>query len=167
MSGPNGFDLSLWHDYFLATGGIGAGLAGLVFVAFSINLRSIIATPGVTGRGGEALILLIGLAVVAIVGLWPSDAHGRVGIGIAVVGFGLWLSVTGIEVLTVGRPRSVSDLQFGLRVVLAQLGTIPTILAGVSLASGVGFGLDLLLVSALFGLMGGLIGAWVLVEILR
>ena len=168
MSGPNGFEIGLWHDYFLATGGIGAALAGLVFVAFSINLRSILMTPGVTGRGAEALVLLLGLPLVAIVALWPSDAHGRIGIAIAIVGVALWLEVTGIAVVAARGPRSVTGARLGLRIALGQLGTVPTILAGVSFVTEVGFGLDFLLISAIFGVVGGLIGAWVLlVEILR
>jgi hypothetical protein len=168
MGSSTAFDPALWHDYFLVTGGIGSALAGLVFVAFSINLRPILATPGVIGRGAEALVLLLGLAAVAIVGLWPLDDPRLVGIAIAVVGTVLWLEITGIQVLAVRRPRTVTNVQLGLRILLGQLGTIAAALAGVSLASGVGPGLDLLVIGSLFALLGGMVGAWILlVEILR
>lgn len=164
----HGFDPGLWHDYFLATAGAGAALAGLVFVAFSINLKAILATPGVIGRGAEALVLLLSLTFVSIAGLWPADTVSRIGIAIAVVGVVLWLAVTAIEIVSLRTPGGTNTFQGPLRIVLAQLGTIPTIVAGASLAMGVGLGLDYLVVSAIFALAAGLIGAWVLlVEILR
>jgi hypothetical protein len=164
----HGFDPGLWHEYFLATAGAGAALAGLVFVAFSINLKAILAMPGVTGRGAEALVLLLSPTFVAIVGLWPADTVSRIGIAIAVVGFVLWLVVTGIEIVSLRTPSTTNAFQRLFRIVLAQLGTIPTIVAGASLAMGVGLGLDYLVISAIFALAAGLIGAWVLlVEILR
>lgn len=164
----NGFQLDLWTDYFLATAGVGAALAGLVFVALSINLARILRTPGVTGRGAESLALLLGPTFVAIVGLWPADDPARVGIAIATVGIGLWLTVTTIEFLTVGGSPATTGAQRGLRVLLGQLGTLPIIIAGASLVTGIGFGLDFLVLGAIAGIVAGLVGAWLLlVEILR
>jgi hypothetical protein len=42
-----------WHDFFLAQAGAAGGLAGLVFVAVSINLQEIVSEPGsgLPGRG--------------------------------------------------------------------------------------------------------------------
>lgn len=158
----------LWSAYFVATAGIGAALAGLVFVAFSLNLRAILAGPGVVGRGAEALILLVSPAFVAIVGLWPLHVVPRVGVAIAVVGVVLWLMVTVIALRGRRQPSAVAGNRRIARIVLAQLGTLPIIIAGASLATGVGLGLDFLPPAALFAVSGGLIGAWVLlVEILR
>ena len=163
----NGFQLDLWSDYFLASAGVGAALAGLVFVALSINLARILRTPGVTGRGAEALALLVSPALVGIVGLWPLDDPARVGIAIALVGAGSWLTVTSIQFLST-RAASATAFQRGMRLVLGQLGTLPVIAAGVSLVTGVGFGLDFLVLGALSAIVAGLVGAWVLlVEILR
>ena len=164
----NGFDPALWSDYFLATAGVGAALAGLVFVAFSLNLRPILAAPGVVGRGAEALMLLVSPVFVAIVGLWPLDTVARIGIAIAVVGGLLWLGVTLIDLRSMRGPSPVAGSRRVARFLLAQAGTLPIIVAGVSLAIGTGLGLDYLPVGALAAIAGGLIGAWVLlVEILR
>jgi hypothetical protein len=55
-----------WHDFFLATAGATAVLAGLVFVGVSINLDTIMANPvyGLAGRALEALVMLVAVLVV-------------------------------------------------------------------------------------------------------
>jgi modulator of FtsH protease len=163
-----GFRPELWGDYFLATAGVGAALAGLVFVAFSINLRAILDAPGAVGRGAEALLQLVGPTFVAIVGLWPADTLSRIGLALAAVGIVLWVIATWIQVNWFLTPGTASRIQRLSRVGIGQVATLPTIVAGVSVASGVGLGLDYLLIGVTASLAAGLTGAWVLlVEILR
>jgi hypothetical protein len=164
----DGFLIELWSAYFVATAGIGAALAGLVLVALAMHLRGILAAPGMVGRGAEALVLLVSPAFVAVAGLWPLDTAARVGIAIAGVGVVVWAIVSSIELSSLRGPRGGGRGGWLGRVVMGQVGTIPIILAGVSLAAGVGLGLDYLPVGALLALAGGLAGAWmVLVETLR
>jgi modulator of FtsH protease len=55
-----------------------------------------------------------------------------------------------------------------LRQIMGQLATVPLVLAGASLLAGWGGGLYWLAASAIFALVAGMIGAWVLlIEILR
>jgi len=160
------FDPDAWRDYFVTTGSIGAAIAGLVFVALSINLREILRYPAIVGRGAEALALLLSIAAVAIVGVWPAD-RAVVGVAVLLVGAVTWI----ILLTIVGRRDSgtgASSAQHASRLILGQLATLPTILAGASLATGVGPGLDVLVPGTLFSLFAGVVGAWVLlVEILR
>jgi modulator of FtsH protease len=160
------FDPEAWGEYFVATAGIGAALAGLVFVAFSINLREILRYPAVVGRGAESLLLLVSIALVAIVGLWPTEPR-LVGVAVLVVGVVVWVGVVAILRSPV-RGQGASRSQDARRIVLSQAATLPTIVAGASLALGAGPGLDPIVLGAAFSLAGGVIGAWVLlVEILR
>ncbi len=160
------FDPAAWSDWFLATAGIGAALAGLVFVAFSINLREILRFGGVVERGAEALIMLLSVAVTAVVGLWPADP-AWIGVGLIAVGTAAWATAVTIFVRSGTLERSTTG-QKTIRVALSQAATLPVVLAGASLVAGIGPGLDLLLIAFLGALAAGVSGAWVLlVEILR
>ena len=44
-----------WESLFVAEAGASAALAGLLFVAISINLERILQGAGLSGRAGEAM----------------------------------------------------------------------------------------------------------------
>ncbi len=79
-----------WHDFFLAAAGAAAVLAGLVFVGLSINLEMIMSNPtyGLPGRALEALVLLVGVLIVTILLLVPTQ--GMVVAGAEVLAVGSW-----------------------------------------------------------------------------
>jgi modulator of FtsH protease len=100
------------------------------------------------------------------VGLWPTEPR-LVGVAVLVVGVVVWVGVVAILRSPV-RGQGASRSQDARRIVLSQAATLPTIVAGASLALGAGPGLDPIVLGAAFSLAGGVIGAWVLlVEILR
>ena len=52
-----------WTSFAVALAGVAAVLAGLVFVALSVNLERILRVAGLPGRAGETVIVLIGAVV--------------------------------------------------------------------------------------------------------
>jgi hypothetical protein len=54
-----------WGELFLAEAGASAALAGLLFVAISINLTKILEVRGLVGRAGEAIVLLVAVLIVS------------------------------------------------------------------------------------------------------
>jgi modulator of FtsH protease len=69
-----------WKDLFVAVAGASAALAGLLFVAVSINVERIVRYQGLPERGIEALAMLLAPLVVSIAGLMPSQSHVAFGV---------------------------------------------------------------------------------------
>jgi modulator of FtsH protease len=63
-----------WESLFVAEAGASAALAGLLFVALSINLERILKGTGLPGRAGEAIVLLLTVLVVSTFGLVPGQS---------------------------------------------------------------------------------------------
>jgi modulator of FtsH protease len=69
-----------WTTFFSALVGAGAALTGLVFVALSINLKQILAFPGLPSRAGEAIILLMEPVIIGAIVLIPGQGLMALGI---------------------------------------------------------------------------------------
>jgi modulator of FtsH protease len=160
------FDTAAWSDLFVATAGAAAALAGLVFVAVSINISRILELAGVPERGLQTVLLLLGALVVSIFGLTPqrSSTFGieMVAVGCVLVG---WLAITTRATLigTRGHPAWVLS-----RVLLVVPGSVAYLLGGISILTGFGGGLAWIVGGILGAVIGAVLNAWVLlVEILR
>ncbi|MGB8383945.1 MAG: hypothetical protein WCG47_22315 [Dermatophilaceae bacterium] len=55
------YDAEAWHELYVMVGGAAGALAGLLFVAVSINLDRIIAGQGLARRAGETLVIMVSL----------------------------------------------------------------------------------------------------------
>ena len=162
------FEPGEWRDFFIATSGAGAALAGLVFVAISINLREILQYPGLTGRAAEAFTLLMSVVLVGVVGAAPAESAATLGWELAGLGAGVWLTVTVILVRASGQKLQVTRAQWIQRIVSAELPPLLIVVAGASTAWGLGLGLHWLILASLFAFIAGVVDAWVLlIEILR
>ena len=75
-----------WNDFLVATAGAVGALAGLVFVALSINLAKIIEFPGVASRAAETIVLLAGSLLATLLLLVPQDSPRMAGVMLLVVG---------------------------------------------------------------------------------
>jgi hypothetical protein len=63
-----------WQGLFIAEAGASAALAGLLFVAISINLARILQGAGLPGRAGEAIVLLVAVLVISTLALVPGQS---------------------------------------------------------------------------------------------
>jgi hypothetical protein len=157
-----------WSNYLAAQAGASATLTGLVFVAMSINLSSVLSMPGLTGRAAESMSQLFGVLVLSTCTLIPGQPTAALGTEILIVASALWFFQTVLQVrymkIRRGHPRSwlVS------RIVQTQIANVPFFIAGSLLLRGTSDGLYWLAPGFVFSLVSGVAGAWVLlVEILR
>jgi len=158
-----------WETFFAAQAGASAALAGLVFVALSINLRQILAHPELLpGRAGEAVIMMVQPVFVALVVLIPNQSMRTLGFEMLILG-GIAFAFVNVVLWRAFEPsRERGTREFVQRVSLAELALLPTIIAGALLIDGSVTGLDWQAFGVLMCLAVGITDAWVLlVEILR
>lgn len=162
------YDPSEWTDLFVAAAGASAALAGLLFVAVSINLDRIIGEAGLPDRALETVLLLVGVLLTSIVGLIPGQSSGALGTELLFVS--LTIAIVVVRLPTVGLasdfepPRSWLWTRWSLRLV----GTVPIVIGAASLLLEAGGGLYWIVAGIVFAIVGAIANAWVLlVEILR
>jgi modulator of FtsH protease len=161
------YDPTEWSDLFVATAGAAAALAGLVFVAVSINLDRILKLEGLPDRALETVMLLVGALVISVIGLIPGQSHHALGGELLVftVLLGVFLARLPVIHTTAGvEPPGGVWARWVIRVggsVLMMAGSISILLA-------VGGGLYWIVAGILFAIIGAVANAWVLlVEIWR
>jgi hypothetical protein len=157
-----------WSTFFAAQVGAGAALTGLVFVALSINLKQILAFPGLPSRSAEAIILLMQPVIVGAAVLIPEQGLLVLGIEILVAGGLTWGQITRMiwqaRALIIERPVRERVTRIGF----AELATLPQLVAGGMLVAGVSQGLYVESGALFICVFDGVLDAWVLlVEILR
>lgn len=160
-----GYDPEPWHDLYVMVGGAAGALAGLLFVAVSINLDRIIGGQGLARRAGETLVLMVGLLVLSVLVLTPQPrillACESVVLG--VVGF----AFLGGR-LRSSRGRAGPTYRHVVPAVILGSVAVPILLGGISLLAEVGGGLYWFVPALVLGFAGAVLNAWVLlVEILR
>ncbi|WP_433785248.1 hypothetical protein ACQPX6_02720 [Actinomycetospora sp. CA-101289] len=162
------YDAAPWSDFAVGTAGAAAALAGLLFVAVSINIQTILAHRGISSRAAEALILLVTPVFLSLVLLIPEQSTVALAVELFVVA-----TVAGSALGWLSRPGSRAHEQplsswLGTTVVPAMVVAVAPVLAGVGVLTESLGGLYWLPAAVALGLLGGLTNAWVLlVEILR
>jgi modulator of FtsH protease len=155
------------HEFFVATAGAAAALAGLIIVAMTVSVDLIVKLPGMTSRAATAIGLLIATTIISLAGLidqeeWAFGIEALIA-AVAVIG----LSIDSMVRVIAGRGAStLSGAIFKTAIgvvpgVLLAVGAV-VVLAGTSPAA-VWFG-----IGAMLAILVAVLNAWVmLVEIKR
>ena len=77
-----------WSSYFVAVAGAAAALAGLLIVAVSVSVDKIIAGPGLPGRAGTSIAMLVLATIVALLGLIPDQTRSTFGSSVLILSLG-------------------------------------------------------------------------------
>jgi hypothetical protein len=159
---------SSWAGFGASVATAAAALAGLLFIAVSINLKEILKFKSLPSRAAQTLILFATPLVAALLLIVPGQA--RVALGLELIATGM--VVGGVQVyLDLSADRGEEDTLWRRvvgRVFPAVVSCGCLVLAGATLLGEAGGGLYWLVPSVLAALIFGLVNVWVLlVEILR
>lgn len=160
------YDLAAWHEQFTMVGGAAAAIAGLIFVAVSLNHEHILDAPVLPSLAAQTLGLLIGLVLLSVIMLTPGQPPVVAGaeiVGLGALSFG-FVTVANLRIGTHDSRRwwTVS------RLLLGSLATLPAVIGGVSFLALAGGGLYWLTLDVVLALLVAVYYAWILlIEIRR
>lgn len=159
------YDPSEWSDLFVAVAGASAALAGLLFVAISINLERILGEQGLPERALEAVLMLVAVLLISIICLIPGQSDGVLGAELFLVAAALGFAILKpIRTQPSNPPRFYVANRWALRLA----GSVPLLVGAASVMIGDGGGLYWVVAGIVFAILAGIANAWVLlVEILR
>lgn len=157
-----------WTDFGVAVTGAAAALAGLLFIAISINLRQIIDSDGLPSRAAQTLIMFGTPLVTAVLLVVPGQA--RLALGIELLGVGLVIGAAQLylDLVSAHADEDTMWRRLAGRIFPAMVSCGCLAIAGATFIAQAGGGLYWLVPSVLVALIFGLVNVWVLlVEILR
>lgn len=162
------YDAEPWSDFAAGMAGAAAALAGLLFVAVSINIRTILTDPRIAGRAALALILLALPVFFSLALLIPGQPDVALAAELLVIS-----AVTVPSLGYLVRPAAHADEQpitswVATNVLPSTVAALAPVIAAIGLLTESLGGLYWLPAAVALALVGGLVNAWaLLVEILR
>jgi hypothetical protein len=158
----------MWSDLFVATAGASAALAGLVFVAVSINIERILAFPGLPERALETLLFLVSVLLISVIGLVPGQGRVALGLELLTVALAIDAVVLRQPLILAGAGETILRRWRVTRWTLRLMATVPFLVGAVSILAEQGGGLYWLFAGIVLAIAASVANAWVLlVEILR
>ncbi|MGS0688103.1 hypothetical protein ACVBEQ_23595 [Nakamurella sp. GG22] len=157
-----------WSDFYVATAGAAAALAGLIIVAMTVNIQTILSIPSMTSRAAATIGTLILIVVSAAAGLIPEQSVELLGAEILVFTV-LAATLTIDSVVRMVRAAEAPYRRLTwLKSVFAIVQIVPFVVGAIMLLTGSDAGLYWVAAGALLVFVGSVANAWVLlVEILR
>jgi modulator of FtsH protease len=160
--------MSQWESFLSAQVGASAALAGLIFVSLSINLTKILGYPGLVGRTGEGLVLLLAVLIISSLLLVPGQSQLLMGAEVLLIGLIVWMTIVLLQLRNLRHLQPPQRRTFPVRLLIGQLATLPFVLAGVVVLTQGETGFYWIVPAVVFCFLGALLDAWVLlVEINR
>jgi hypothetical protein len=159
----------MWANFFMATAGASAALAGLVFVALSVNIDRILAFSHLPARAGATIATLIVVLASSAAELIPQPLFAM---GLEILGFAIcgWVLKVWASYLTFAA-RKVSQrplYEAIVQTVLGQIQMLPFLVAAILLMRGEGAGFYWLAGGAIAVFVFSVFTCWILlVEIRR
>jgi hypothetical protein len=161
-------DIEPWHELFVATAGAAAALAGLMIVAMSVNISTIIGIQSMTSRAGATIAGLVLIVVVSVAGLIPDQP--ALALGIETLVFSLVALAFAVQA-SFAIVRAPSPMAKRYSVMKALLVTVPIVLfaiGGVLICFAVPGALFWIAAGIILAFVTSIVNSWVLlVEILR
>lgn len=157
-----------WHELFVATAGAAAALAGLIIVAMSVNIETIIKMATMPSRAGATIGSLVLVVVVSVAGLIPEQSDLALGVEtliFASMALALYVD-SGIRGIRLRGEASLSGAVVKGTIGVVQI--LPFVVGAVILCTGGDDGMYWIAGGIVAVLIGSVLNAWVLlVEILR
>lgn len=161
-------DLNDWANFFIASTGAAAALAGLFIVAVSVNVDSIVAATDLPARVGATLGALVMALAVSLAALLRDQSLTWLGAEVLVFATLAWAAkVHALRAMLRARQRQPRRI-VAAEAVSGQSQTVPFLIGGALLVTGSSGGLSWVGVGVIAVFALSMITTWVLlIEVRR